>query len=169
MNKLNARTALILAAVALLVVAGATAAITAFAIHRAPERHPQITAYADGTTVTVDPFLYCTVRMEDCTYGETTPLTVRSGYPVQLSLPDKIADSPWLVQLIYQRPDGEQVDRILSFVDYPAARSLTIESQPEPDLRLAGIEVQLPILARDTTTGQETYIPHAAWSILTPR
>ena len=35
-------------------------------------------------------------------------------------------------------------------------------------LRLIGIEVQLPILARDIATGQETYVPHAAWSIVTP-
>lgn len=169
MSKLNVRTIVVLVAVGLFAVAAVTAGLVAYGVSKAPERDPQITAFARGTTVTVDPFLYCTVTMQDCRYGETTELTTTAGRPVQLSLPDKIAESPWLVQLIYQRPSGEQVDRVLSFADFPSgARALTIDTRPEPDLRLAGIEVQLPILARDTVTGRETYIPHAAWSISTP-
>ncbi|MFB7877789.1 DUF2771 domain-containing protein [Nocardia sp. NPDC056064] len=169
MSKLNVRTTLALAAAGLLAVAVVTAVWVGIAASKAPAYQPQITAYAYGETVTVEPFMYCTVRMEDCRYGETTPLTVPSGLPVQLSLPEKISGSPWLIQLIYQRPSGEQVDRVLSFADFPdGARAITVDSQPEPDLRLVGIEVQLPILARDTATGRETYIPHAAWSIVTP-
>ncbi|MFE3542539.1 DUF2771 domain-containing protein [Nocardia sp. NPDC059177] len=169
MNKLNVRTPLALVAAGLAAVALITAIWVGVAVSKATEHDPRITAYAHGEAVTVDPFMFCTVTMQDCRYGETTELAVPSGLPVQLSLPDKIAESPWLIQLIYQRPTGEQVDRVLSFADYPErARALTIESQPEPDLRLIGIEVQLPILARDTATGRESYIPHAAWSIVTP-
>ncbi|MDO3650356.1 DUF2771 domain-containing protein [Nocardia mangyaensis] len=169
MSTLNVRTTIISVGAGLAAVAVVTAVWVAVAVSKAPAHEPEITAYAHGKSVTVAPFMYCTVRMEDCAYGETTPLRVPSGMPVQISLPSEIVDSPWLIQLIYQRPDGEQVDRVLSFADYPArARALTIESQPEPDLRLAGIEVQLPILARDVDTGRESYIPHAAWSIVTP-
>ncbi|GGN84926.1 DUF2771 domain-containing protein [Nocardia rhizosphaerihabitans] len=169
MSKLNVRTIVALVAVGLFAVAAVTAGLVAYAVSKAPEHQPQITAFAHGETITVDPFMYCTVTMQDCRYGEMAELPVQSGKPVQISLPDQISESPWLVQLIYQRPSGEQVDRVLSFADYPAGiRALTVESQPEPDLRLIGIEVQLPILARDTATGRESYIPHAAWSIATP-
>ncbi|MFD6398065.1 DUF2771 domain-containing protein [Nocardia sp. NPDC060249] len=169
MSKLNARTIVALVAAGLFAVVAVTAVWVGVAVSKAPAHSPQLTAYAHGTTITVDPFMYCTVRMENCRYGETTPLEVPAGEPVQLSLPDAVSESPWLIQLIYQRPSGEQLDRVLSFADYPdRARALTIESKPEPDLRLIGIEVQLPILARDIATGQESYIPHAAWSIVTP-
>lgn len=169
MSTLNVRTVLIAVAAGLAGLAVVTAVWVAVAVSKAPSHEPKITAYAHGKSVTVAPFMYCSIRMEDCQYGETTPLNVPSGLPVQMSLPKEIVESPWLVQLIYQRPDGEQVDRVLSFADYPhRAHALTIDSQPEPDLRLIGIEVQLPILARDIATGRETYIPHAAWSIVTP-
>lgn len=56
---------------------------------------------------------------------------------------------------------------MISRNDYPdRALALTIDSMPEPDLRLIGVELQLPILARDET-GKEFYVPHAAWSIST--
>jgi hypothetical protein len=168
-SKLNARTIVALVATGLFAVVAVTAVWVGVAVSKAPAHSPKLTAYAHGTTITVDPFMYCTVRMQDCRYGETTPLEVPAGAPVQLSLPNAVSESPWLIQLIYQRPNGEQLDRVLSFADYPdRARALTIESKPEPDLRLIGIEVQLPILARDIATGQESYIPHAAWSIVTP-
>ncbi|MFE1596249.1 DUF2771 domain-containing protein [Nocardia sp. NPDC058705] len=169
MSKLNARTIVALVAAGLLAVVAVTAVWVGVAASKAPAHSPQLTAYAHGKAITVDPFMYCTVRMEECRYGETAPLEVPAGAPVQLSLPDEVSQSPWLIQLIYQRPSGEQLDRVLSFADYPhGARALTIESKPEPDLRLIGIEVQLPILTRDIATGQESYIPHAAWSIVTP-
>ncbi len=169
MSKLNARTIVALVAAGLFAVVAVTAVWVGVAVSKAPAHNPQLTAYAHGTTVTVDPFMYCTVRIKECRYGETVPLEVPAGEPVQLSLPDEVSESPWLIQLIYQRPSGEQLDRVLSFADYPnRARALTIDSKPEPDLRLIGIEVQLPILARDIATGQESYIPHAAWSIVTP-
>ncbi|MFC6009831.1 DUF2771 domain-containing protein [Nocardia lasii] len=169
MSKLNARTIIALVPAALLAVVLVTATVVAVAVSKAPAHTPKLTAYAHGTAIEVDPFVYCTVTMTDCRYGETVPLTVPSGYPVQLSLPKAVSESPWLIQLIYQRPTGEQLDKVLSFADYPdRARALTIESKPEPDLRLIGIEVQLPILARDISTGRESYIPHAAWSIQTP-
>ncbi|MGW4248363.1 hypothetical protein ACWELQ_38435, partial [Nocardia sp. NPDC004722] len=34
-------------------------------------------------------------------------------------------------------------------------------------LTLAGTEIALPILVRDTTTGEESFIPHVAWSVST--
>ena len=166
MSKLNARTIVALVAAGLFAVVVVTAVWVGVAVSKAPAHTPKLTAYAYGTTVEVDPFMYCTVTMTDCRYGETVPLTVPSGYPVQLSLPTAVSESPWLIQLIYLRPTGEQLDKVLSFADYPdRARALSIESRPEPDLRLIGIEVQLPILALDTSTGRESYIPHAAWSI----
>ncbi|MEU7630900.1 DUF2771 domain-containing protein [Nocardia sp. NPDC049220] len=192
MSKLNARTIVALAAAALLVLTVAFVGVLAVLVRNAEEPDVTISAYAHGKTVTVRPFSYCAVTMQhcsilpegkvdgtvfatltcqpetpDCHRGRTAELEVPAGYPLQLSLPKKIADAPWIAQLVYALPSGEQVDRVISRNDYPdRALALTIDSAPEPDLRLIGVELQLPILARDET-GNEFYLPHAAWSIST--
>ncbi|MGY4098559.1 DUF2771 domain-containing protein [Nocardia sp. R16R-3T] len=167
MNKPSTRTVVALCVAALLVFTVAFVGVLTVLVRKADRPDPTVTAYAHGKTVTVPPFLYCTVKMEDCKYGETVVLDVPAGYPLQLSLPKKIADAPWLAQLVYVLPTGEKVDRVVSRNDFPAgALAVTIDSKPEPELRLVGIELQLPILARDET-GREFYVPHAAWSIST--
>ena len=161
------RTVVAISAVALLVAVTAYAGVLAVLIRDAPHKDPAVTAYAHGRTVTVAPFLYCSVSMADCRYGETVDLAVPAGYPLQLSLPPQIAEAPWLAQLIYERPDGEQVDRLVAHDDFgDEVLAVTLDSRPEPNLRLVGVEIQLPILARDET-GREFYVPHAAWSINT--
>ncbi|WP_062988256.1 DUF2771 domain-containing protein [Nocardia anaemiae] len=167
MSKPSTRTVVALCVAALLVFTVAFVGVLTVLVRNADHPDPTVTAYAHGKTVTVSPFLYCTVKMEDCKYGETVTLDVPAGYPLQLSLPKKIADAPWLAQLVYAMPTGEKVDRVVSRNDFPAgARAVTIDSKPEPELRLVGVELQLPILARDET-GREFYVPHAAWSIST--
>ncbi|RJO78793.1 DUF2771 domain-containing protein [Nocardia panacis] len=168
-RKPSTRTIVALVVAALVVGAAAFVGILALAVHRAPERDPQITAYAHGRAITVAPYEYCTVRMQDCRHGETAQLPVPSGYPLQISLPKQVTEAPWLAQLIYELPTSERVARVISHADYaPGTVSLTIPSRPEPGLHLIGVEFQLPILARDVDTGREFYLPHARWSINTP-
>jgi hypothetical protein len=194
-SKPKTRTIVVLGAAALLVFTAAFVGVLTVLIRNAPEREPQLTAYAHGTTVTVSPYGYCTPLMRDCRIlpertadsdtgsmfsrlpcgdqtpdcltGKTVRLEVPPGYPLQLSLPKQIADAPWIARLVYALPNGDSVDRVVSHNDYPdSALNLTIDSKPAPELRLIGVEMQLPILAKDET-GQEFYIPHAAWSIST--
>ncbi|WP_330252052.1 DUF2771 domain-containing protein [Nocardia sp. NBC_00565] len=167
MSKPNTRTVVALAVAALSVLTVAFVGVLTVLVRKAEHHDPTVTAYAHGKTVTVEPFLYCTVKLEDCKYGETVALEVPAGYPLQLSLPKKIADAPWLAQLVYVLPNGDKVDRVVSRNDFPeGALAVTIDSKPEDELRLVGVELQLPILARDET-GREFYVPHAAWSIST--
>ncbi|MBF6413697.1 DUF2771 domain-containing protein [Nocardia cyriacigeorgica] len=167
MSKLNARTIVALFTAGVLVLSTAFVGVLTVLVRNAEEHDPEITAYAHGRTVTVAPFMYCTVRMEDCRYGETVSLEVPPGYPLQLSLPNEIAEAPWLIQQVYALPSGEEIAKVRRHTEFPdGVRAITVESQPEPDLRLVGVEMQLPILARDET-GAEFYVPHAAWSIRT--
>ncbi|MCP9621234.1 DUF2771 domain-containing protein [Nocardia otitidiscaviarum] len=189
MSKPNARTILALVAAALLVFVAAVATVVALAVRNADEPKPAITAYAHGRTVTVEPFMYCSVQMADCLVlpkdgetqlpvaldcpadsdcrtGEFADLEVPGGYPLQLSLPQSIARSPWVAVAYYELPDGAIMPQRISHRDFDEGTvAITIPSAER--LPLLGVEVQLPILARDTTTGEEGYIPHAAWSIRT--
>ncbi|WP_069162171.1 DUF2771 domain-containing protein [Nocardia altamirensis] len=168
MKRPGTRTIVALIVAAGLVFTAAFVAVLVTLIGDAKERDPEITAYAHGRTVTVAPYVYCTVRLEDCRFGKTVELEVPPDYPLQLSLPKKIAEAPWMARLVYVLPNGDRVDRVVSHNDFPdGALAITIESRPEPDLRLAGVELQLPILTKDIDTGEESYRPHAAWSIST--
>ncbi|WP_280381752.1 DUF2771 domain-containing protein [Nocardia wallacei] len=176
MTKPSTRTILAAAAVAVLVVVAVIAAVVAMAVRNAAEPEPEITAYAHGTSATVPPYRYCTVTQSDsngqlglnCRESATTvTLATRPGDPLQLSLPRHIADAPWVMVLEYTLPDGTDVQRLTSYRDYAeGTKAITVPTRPEPDLRLAGVEVQLVVPTRDET-GAESFAPYQAWSIRT--
>ncbi|MEU6561345.1 DUF2771 domain-containing protein [Nocardia nova] len=176
MTKPSTRTILALALAAVLVVAAVTAGIVAVAVHNAHEPDPAVTAYAHGKTVTVPPYLYCTIGEPD-QHGRVDPDCKRSevvaqlnpplGYPVQLSLPQRIAGAPWVMVLEYEQigHPGRTVQHLASYRSYPeGTRAVTVDTHPEPNLRLIGIELQLLLLVRDQA-GNESFAPYQAWSI----
>jgi len=165
-----------LVGVGLLLVVGVSAFVVAIAVRNAPDHDPEITAYAHGTAVTVAPYQYCDLRMvgedrlemSNCRQNPVVDLETPPGYPLQLSLPSEIADAPWQGLIVYALPgDDEILTREIRHSDYePGTLALTIDSQPAPELRLIGVEIQLPVPAIDET-GRETTVPHASWSIRT--
>lgn len=189
MSKPNARTIVALVGAALLVFVAAVATVVGLAVRDADKPEPTITAYAHGKSVTIEPFMYCNVRMQDCQVlpkddaallpidiscpegkdcriGEFANLDVPAGYPLQLSLPKAISDSPWVAVAYYGLPDGNVMPQRLSHRDFDeGTAAITIPSAPK--LPLLGVEIQLPILAKDMSTGEEGYLPHAAWSVRT--
>ncbi|MCX4093318.1 DUF2771 domain-containing protein [Nocardia sp. alder85J] len=172
--KPSTRTIAALVAVALIVVIAAVAGIVTVAVHRAHRPDPQLTAYAHGTAVTVPPYRYCTVEdqgqrlaLKCAQSGITKPLPTPAGYPVQLSLPKQIADAPWVMVQQYALPDGTTVQHLASYRDYPAGTmAVTVDSRPQHDLRLVGVEIQLVLPVRDET-GAESFAPYQVWSIAT--
>lgn len=164
-NRFRTTLALTLAGILVLVVA--TAGVVLLLARNAEPSEPELTAYAHGRTVTVPPFYYCTVRMENCEQGETVFLEVPAGYPLQLSLPSEVVGTPWELLPLYADRNGEVVEKPSSYRDHPdGVRALTIDSNPEPGLELIGVELQVMIIAIDET-GREFSLPHAIWSIKT--
>ena len=179
MSRPSTRTILALAIAAVLVVVAAVAGIVAVAVHNAPEdERPTVTAYAHGKTITVEPFRWCTLGAPDA-QGEMAakcdPEAVVSaeldpplGYPVQLSLPRHISDAPWTMRLEYEYIDkpGKPEPGRATYRDFPeGTRAITVNTHPEPDLRLIGIEMQ--ILGPALVDGEIDFVPYQAWSIKT--
>ncbi|MCM6773028.1 DUF2771 domain-containing protein [Nocardia sp. CDC159] len=174
--KPKTRTALALSVAAVLVVIVAVAAVVAVAVRNAHRPDPTITAYAHGKSVTVPPYRFCTVTQSevsgqlglDCRESQVTvELATPPGYPVQLSLPRHIADAPWVMKMEYIRPDGSSAQQVATYSDYPEGTlALTVDSRPEPDLRLVGLVVQLLVPVRDEA-GNEDLAPYQEWSIKT--
>ncbi len=163
--KLQPKTIRIVALLGTLVLVAAIGIVAAvvLALHGKEKPQPEIQAYAHGKTVTVQPYRYCTVNLEDCTEGAVAELDVPAGYPLQISLPKGISSAPWRLVAVYQLADGAllQTDRYYAKDEVAA---VTVQSDTNPKLQLNGIEIQLPSAVVD-----ETGLPraHAIWSIKT--
>jgi hypothetical protein len=173
-TKPSTRTTLALAAIAVLAVIVATIGVVAVTARHANRPDPQITAYAHGRSVTVPPYLYCTITQADesgrlrpnCRESDiTVTLDTPPGSPLQLSLPRQLADAPWVMVREYALPDRTKVRDVKTYRDFKAGTmAVTVPSQPAPDLRLVGVEMQLVMPTRDEA-GNESFAPYQAWSI----
>lgn len=177
MTKPSTRTIVALAAAGVLVVIVAVAAVVTVAVRNTTTPAPALTVYAHGKSVTVPPYKYCTVagiaesgqvHMNPCQQSDITVPVQPAGNPVQISLPKKIADAPWVMVREYVLPDNRTVVRdVKTYLDFdPGTLALTVPSRPTPNLRLVGLELQLVLPARDEM-GQEFFVPYQAWSIKT--
>ncbi|MDJ0393800.1 DUF2771 family protein [Rhodococcus sp. G-MC3] len=154
-------------AAGLVVVGVAFVAVLALLIRDAPSHRPAITAFADGNTVVVEPYLYCPVETPLCdSDGSSARVPVREGHPLQLSLPNEVTSAPWILAAVYADNSGGAVESDTLFL--PDERvSLTIPPVDDDGRDLLGVEIRLPSGVIDSDTQQEEIISHAIWSIAT--
>lgn len=123
---------------------------------------PQISVYARGTTVRVDPFLYCNVvDLNDCAPpGRQASLAVTEKAPVQLSVPAAIGRAPWRLLKVY----ADDRDTTASVFRPGTTLAVTIPTVDPQRGRVLGVVVQLMTLVRDQN-GEVFDLPHAEWSV----
>ena len=123
---------------------------------------PQVSAYSRGTTVRVDPYLYCNVvDLNDCVKsGAQGELSVNARYPVQLSLPAAISRAPWRLLRVYED------ERDTTTTAYRPGKQLavTVPTVDPQRGKLTGVVVQLLTLVQDQN-GELYDLPHAEWSV----
>ena len=148
---------------ALVVLAAVGAGFGAWALVRTPGSPlPQVSAYSRGTTVRVDPYLYCNViNLDDCVKGGVQgELAVNARYPVQLSVPAAISQAPWRLLRVYE--DERNTTTTAYRPDTRLAE--TVQTVDPQHGRLVGLVVQLLTLVKDQN-GELHDLPHAEWSI----
>nr|WP_228046250.1 DUF2771 family protein [Saccharopolyspora sp. HNM0983] len=105
---------------------------------------PQVTFYAHGDSVRLDPAQYCDATGQDCAEPPEDPvgeLRVPPGEPVQISVPAEVSDTPWQVVFLYRTAEGEQLDS-RSAVFAPGDRhAYTLHLPPDAE-QLDHVEVQ---------------------------
>lgn len=148
---------------ALVLMASAGAGVGAWLLVRDHGRQlPQISVYARGETIRVDPFLYCNVvDLNDCasSAGQGV-LVVNDRGPLQLSVPTDIGRAPWRLLKVY----ADERDTTVSTFRPGTTLAVTIPTVDEYRGRLMGIVVQLMTLVRDQN--EELFdLPHAEWSV----
>lgn len=173
MNRLiggTVRSRVLLAGAALLVVAVAVGTLVAIVVGLRAEHSaaPQLTAYADGRTVSVPAYRYCPVQepLCDSERGPTVSVPVRENHPLQLSVPTEVSGAPWLLASFYDA-GSSLVEYDQWFDSGQAPSAVTVAPFDNEGRPLVGVEVRLPAGVVDLDTGQETIVSHAVWSIKT--
>lgn len=148
---------------ALVGLAAVGAGVGAWALTRGRDTPlPQISAYSHGTTVRVDPYLYCNViNLDDCVRtGAQGQLAVSGRYPVQLSVPTRISAAPWRLLRVYE----DENNTVESAFRPDTQLAVTVPTVDPQRGRLIGLVVQLVTLVKDQN-GELHDLPHAEWSV----
>ena len=147
----------------LVVLAAAGVGAGAWFLVRHPDTAlPEISAYSDGETVRVGPYLYCNViNLNDCVKDATQgELAVNEHMPVQLSVPAAISRAPWRLLRVY-----EDEKNTTTTVYRPGTHlAVTIPTVDPQRGRVVGLVVQLLTLVQDQN-GELRDLPHAEWSV----
>lgn len=150
-------------AAVMVVLAAAGAGVGAWALVRKHANPlPQISAYSRGTTVRVEPYLYCNVvNLDDCVKeGMQGELAVNARYPVQLSVPASISRAPWRLLRVYEDERNTTTN-----VYRPGSQlAVTIPTVDPQRGKVVGLVVQLITLVKDQY-GELHDLPHAEWSV----
>lgn len=103
---------------------------------------PEVTFYGDGKAVNAKPLLHCDVLVRTCDKYPDAAVTlrVRPGYPVNISVPSEVKDTPWLVNVQYADQKGNVKLKQKYFS--PGSRLSYTATGDNPADQLAVVEVQ---------------------------
>jgi hypothetical protein len=127
---------------------------------------PDVTFAVGPAGVVAKPTQYCDLDLENCSSDAAAPveLAVPPGTPLQITVPDAIASTPWQVVFSYRDGAGAQTDgRSPVFaVNAQHAYSLTL---PGPTDRLLAAQVQQygPPPQANPETGELEFPIRASW------
>jgi hypothetical protein len=71
---------------------------------------PEVTFFADGTTVRLSPAQFCKPNAEQCDGHPDArgQMAVPGGKPLNISVPTQVAEAPWVVLFKYRKADGTE-------------------------------------------------------------
>ncbi|OLT13370.1 hypothetical protein BJF78_03240 [Pseudonocardia sp. CNS-139] len=94
---------------------------------------PEVTFAAGGASVVARPTQYCDIALTDCSADAAAPveLAVPPGTPLQVTVPDAVAQTPWQVVFSFRDAAGVQDDQ-RSPVFGAAERSIWTLELPDP-------------------------------------
>lgn len=152
-----------------LVRAAAAAAVLLFAAGCGSSA-PKVTFTAAGSTVTAAPTQYCDIKLGDCSADAAAgvQIAVPAGTPLQVAVPDDLAQAPWHVVFSYVDGTGQQVDA-RSPVFSAKQRDFTL-TLPQPVDRLLTAQVQQfgPAPQINRQTGEVEFPVRGSWVLTTP-
>ncbi|GAA2337730.1 DUF2771 family protein [Saccharopolyspora halophila] len=121
----------------------AVAAVTLAAGCGAPS-DPEVTFYSHGNSVEVKPAQYCDPTGQDCSKPPADPageLRMTGRDPLQISVPNEVASTPWQVAFIYRDIAGNEVESRSEVFPPDTRHAYTLHLPPDA-ARIEHVEVQ---------------------------
>lgn len=122
---------------------------------------PEVTFSADGGSARTGPIRYCDIQLTECENNDSAVavLGIPAGRPVQISVPEPIATTPWQVVFRY-RAGGQPVEGRSQVFAPGRQRDYTLQV---PDgATLETIEIQ-QYGAPELVGGEPTFRIRASW------
>lgn len=131
-----------------------------------PETPPEVTFATDGRTVTVRPFRYCDAEVTECSEDRAAVayLRVPAGLPVDVTVPEEVASTPWSVTIGYVTAAGEQKDQMLGVFTKGEQDTFTARP-PAPGDTIRTVEVKQAGGRIEDVGGQQQVVPRGVWSL----
>jgi Protein of unknown function (DUF2771) len=131
---------------------------------------PDVTFAVGQANVVARPTQYCDIDLTNCTSDAAAPveLAVPPGTPLQITVPDAIASTPWQVVFSYREGSGAQTDGRSPVFAVNAQRTYSL-TLPAPTDRLLAAQVQQygPPPQANVETGELEFPIRASWVLTT--
>ncbi|MFI6101783.1 DUF2771 family protein [Lentzea sp. NPDC051213] len=106
-----------------------------------PRYYPEVTFYANGKTIRVEPAVYCDLEGANCVERNVpSTLKVPAGKVVQISVDGQIADGLWEAVFLYRNAEGKEVTTGTGLLGKGENYTYTLALPNRTD-QLVGIEV----------------------------
>jgi hypothetical protein len=106
-----------------------------------PRHYPEVTFYANGETIRVEPAVYCDLGGENCAeQSQPAKLRVPAGKVVQISVDGQLADGLWEAVFLYRDAAGKEQTTGTGVLGKGENFTYTL-SLPNKTDQLLGIEV----------------------------
>lgn len=130
--------------------------------------NPNITFFSSGSAVSVAPIQYCDVQEEHCTADGSAAgrITVIPGRPVQVSVPQEVADSPWQVAARFRDSNGTEYAACSPLFGVGSRYAYTVYA-PHAGDQLVLIEVYQSSGTLRMTAGGDVFTPIRGTWVLT--
>ncbi|WP_214364621.1 DUF2771 family protein [Pseudonocardia sp. H11422] len=133
---------------------------------------PQVTFAAGGQERTTGPAQYCDLQLTDCSddAGAQVRLPVPAGTPVQVTVPDAVAEAPWHVVFSYLDANEQEVNG-RSPVFAPTQQQDYSLQLPDATDRLLTAQVQEfgPAPVANPETGEVDFPVRGSWVLVADR
>jgi hypothetical protein len=127
---------------------------------------PDVTFFSSGHSVSAAPLQYCDATVKHCAPSAApTFLTVAPGKPVQVSVPDEVAATPWQVAARFRDAKGQEY--VSCSTVFGSGTRYAYSVLPPTGYQLVLVEVySISANIAMTQTGQVIFQNSGVWSLV---
>jgi hypothetical protein len=125
---------------------------------------PEVTFFADGTAIRLNPTQYCRPEADTCDgFPEAKgSMSVPGGKPLNISVPSQVAEAPWVVVFKYRAADGTQQQGRTSIFKAGEQYAYTLHMPTAGD-QLTDVEVQRITNVAAGAGNELVFVTDASW------